>query len=381
VTHRILLTGVGSPASQNVLRSLRDAPEPFTIVGADANRYHLEWGDLDRAYEAPMTDSPEYLPFLLALIEREGIEFLHGQPDWEVAWLCEHADLLPVRTLLPNRAAVAACQDKAVCARRWCEAGVRSDSPRLIEGHESLDEAAAELGLPLWLRATSGAGARGSCKVEKIEQGRAWLDYWRARGVTWRFMAQEYLPGAEFAFQSVWRRGRIITSAARERLEFVFPQHAPSGVTSSPVVARSVHNAAVNCVATQAILAVDPEPNGIYCVDLKCDVFGKPRPTEVNAGRFFTTSYFFTAAGANMPYAYTLLGLGREPEPLLEYDAVPADLYWIRHIDCGCVLRAEGTWRAVPKEVLLGEETAPEPWAAAAAAMTDEPAPLSTRLA
>ncbi len=356
--HRILLTGVGSPASQNVLRSLRDAPEPLYIVGADANRYHLEWGDLNRAYEAPMTDSPEYLPFLLALIEREKIEFVHGQPDWEVAWLAKHTNLLPARTLLPKPAVVASCQDKAICAYCWHEAGLRRDPLRMIRNHADQEKAAKALGLPLWLRATSGAGARGSCRVENLEQGRAWLDFWSARGVGWQFMAQEYLPGPEFAFQSVWHKGRLVTSATRERLEFVFPQHAPSGVTSSPVVARSVHNAQVNEIASQAILAVDPRPNGIYCVDLKCDSEGIPRPTEINAGRFFTTSYFFTAAGANMPYQYLLLGLGRESISMPQYDAVPAGLYWIRHIDCGWVLCAEDTWRAISKEEVLSSKTA-----------------------
>jgi len=164
--------------------------------------------------------------------------------------------------------------------------------------------------------------------------------------------------------------------AARERLEFVFPQHAPSGVTSSPVVARTVHSPQVNCVATQAILAVDPEPNGIYCVDLKCDASDRPRPTEINAGRFFTTSYFFTTAGANMPYAYVTLGLGGEPAPMPQYDAVPAGLYWIRHIDCGWVLRAEGAWRAIPKDVVLSDGIPTEPWAEPAAAR--EFAPVST---
>jgi carbamoyl-phosphate synthase large subunit len=351
--HRLLLTGVGSPASQNVLRSLRDAPEPFYIVGADANRYHLEWGDLDRAYEAPMTTSPEYLPFLQRLIEREGIEFVHGQPDWEVAWLAEHAGLLAADSLLPSAETVAACQDKAACAIRWHELGLRTDPAITLGRRDDLDRAVATLGLPLWLRATAGAGARGSCKVERLEQGRAWLDYWRSCGTNWLFMAQQYLPGPEFAFQSLWYRGHLVTSAARERLEFVFPQHAPSGVTSSPVVARSVHNDDVKLVSTLAILACDSEPHGIYCVDLKCDAEGAPRPTEVNAGRFFTTSYFFTAAGANMPYCFVLLGLGRAPLSLPQYNAVPPDLYWIRHIDCGWQLRGADDWRAVPKEDLL----------------------------
>jgi len=372
--HRILLTGVGSPASQNVLRSLRDAPQPLYIVGADANRYHLEWGDLDRAYEAPMTDSPEYLPFLLALIEQEEIDFLHGQPDWEVAWLAKHSHLLPARTMLPSAATVTACQDKAVCAARWHETGIRRDPLRLLRQYADLKGAADELGLPFWLRATSGAGARGSCKVENLEEGRAWLDFWKARGVDWQFMAQEFLPGPEYAFQSLWRAGELITSAVRERLEFVFPQHAPSGVTSSPVVARTVHNPQVNSIAAQAIVSVDPQPNGIYCVDLKCDAQGVPRPTEINAGRFFTTSYFFTAAGANMPYLYVLMGLGYEPLPAPKYDAVPAGLYWIRHIDCGWVLCAEDTWRAIPKEEVLRRRVA------AASVSADHPAVCAGQL-
>jgi len=354
--HRILLTGIGSPASQNMLNSLRDAPEPFYIVGTDLNKYHLEWGRLERAYEAPLTDSPEYLPFLLQIIEREKIEFVHGQPDWEVAWLSKHANLLPARTFLPRPAVVAVCQDKAASAKLWFENGLRRDPLRLVNSPEEIYAMAEELGLPFWLRASSGAGARGSCRVDTPEHGFHWLSYWKARKVDWQFMAQEFLPGAEFAFQSVWKEGKLVTSAVRERLEFVFPQHAPSGVTSSPVVARSVHNAPVNDVATRAILTLDAKPNGIYCVDLKCDKEGTSRPTEINAGRFFTTSYFFTKAGANMPYQYVLLGLGRAPRPMPQYDAVPADLYWIRHIDCDNVLIEEGKWRAILRKQSGGKD-------------------------
>lgn len=346
--HRILLTGCGSPASQNVLGSLRETDEHSYIVGVDLNIYHLEWGDLDVAYEAPPTDSEDYLPFLRAVIEREQIEFVHGQPDWEVAALSAHRQELGAATFLPSHAAILRCQDKAVCARIWHDAGLRSDAPQLVAPGDDLDAVTERLGLPFWIRATQGAGARGSCKVDEPRQGETWLDYWGLRRTNWQFMAQEYLPGREFAFQSLWRDGDIVTSAVRERLEFVFPQHAPSGITSSPVVARSVHEPEVNQVATESIRAIDERPHGIYCVDLKCDADDVPRPTEINAGRFFTTSLFFTRLGCNMPLYYVNMGLGESVGDLPPYDAVPADRYWIRHIDCGCVLRTEGQWRAIP---------------------------------
>jgi len=343
---RVLLTGCGSPASQNVLRCLRLAPEPFYVVGADANRYHLEWGDFDAVYEAPLTGDPGYLDFLSRVCDIERVGFIHGQPDWDVAFLAAHRERLPAPTFLPHPKAIRRAQNKYTSACLWYHETIREDAPVLVHDEWDLRRAEASLGLPAWLRATSGAGARGSCKVVALDQARAWLDYWRLSGAEWDFMAQCYLPGREYAFQSLWHAGRLIASAARERLEFVFPQHAPSGVTSSAAVSRSVRDAAVNRVATGAILALDPSPHGAYAVDLKCDAEGRPRPTEINAGRLSTTSLFLAAAGCNLPYHYVSLGLGRKPPKLPRYDAIPPDCYWIRHIDCGQVLICEGAWRA-----------------------------------
>jgi len=343
---RLLLTGSGSPASQNVLQCLRAAPERLYIVGADANPYHLEWGDLDAAYQSPLVSDPQYLGFLNQLCRSESIEFLHGQPDWEVAFLSARRHLVEAATFLPSPEVVALSQDKFTSSLLWWQAELRADRPRLIYSEGDLTRAARDFGLPFWLRATKGAGGRGSCKVSDLQQGRAWLEYWQACATEWTFMAQAYLPGPEYAFQSLWQEGRLICSAARQRLEFVFPQHAPSGVTSSPVVARSVHSDRVNEAATAAVLALDPRPHGIYGVDLKRDAAGRPRPTEVNAGRFFTTSFFLASAGCNLPYYYVLLGLGRPVPDLPQYNAIPAGLYWVRHIDCGQLLVRDGQWRA-----------------------------------
>jgi carbamoyl-phosphate synthase large subunit len=324
------------------------APEAYYVVGADANPYHLEWGDLDAAYQAPLTTDPGYLEFLNCLCESEGIDFLHGQPDWEVSFLSSHRSAIRAATFLPDQRLIRRAQNKYTSACLWYHAALREDVPILLHDGEDLRRAAASLGVPFWLRATSGAGARGSCKVLNLDQARAWLDYWRLSGAQWDFMAQTYLSGREYAFQSLWYEGRLVTSAARERLEFVFPQHAPSGVTSSPVVARSVHDPEVNRVATGAILALDRRPHGVYGVDLKCGAAGQPHPTEVNAGRFFTTSLFLAEAGCNLPHYYVCLGLGRSLPELPRYDAIPPHLYWIRHIDCGQVLVREGAWRARP---------------------------------
>ncbi|MHA1898336.1 MAG: hypothetical protein ACTSU2_13155, partial [Promethearchaeota archaeon] len=61
------------------------------------------------------------------------------------------------------------------------------------------------------------------------------------------------------------------------------------------------------------------------------------------AGRYFTTSYFFSKAGkeygipyANMPYMEIKLAFDEElPPNVKKYNILPEGLLWIRHIDCG----------------------------------------------
>ena len=170
--------------------------------------------------------------------------------------------------------------------------------------------------------------------------------YWRSRGKDWEFIAQEYLPGKNIAFQSVWKDGEVVTSQARERLEYIYPYLAPSGVTGTPAVAVTIHREDVNEMATKAVLAIDKEATGVFCVDLKENSEGVPVPTEINAGRFFTTSFFFTKAGINMPYIYVKLAYREKIPEVKKYNALPEGLYWIRHMDSGPLLIREGEWRS-----------------------------------
>ena len=192
-------------------------------------------------------------------------------------------------------------------------------------------------------------GARGSLPISEASHGRMWVDYWtKVKGAGWGdFMACEFLPGREFAFQSVWKEGELITSAARERLEYVFGNLMPSGQSSSPSVARTVCREEVNDIATKAVLAVDEDATGVFCVDMKENGEGVPCVTEINAGRFFTTSNFFTMLGVNMPYLYVLQALGEDVPRLPKHNAVPDNCYWIRLMDCGPVMVVGDKWRSI----------------------------------
>ena len=102
-------------------------------------------------------------------------------------------------------------------------------------------------------------------------------------------------------------------------------------------MARTVDEPGVDDLAMRSIRALDPKPCGAYCVDIKESASGVPNVTEINAGRFFTTSNFFAAAGLNMPDMLIRCALGERPTAV-GTSPLPADLYWIRMVDMGYVL-------------------------------------------
>ena len=348
---RVLVTGAGGSAAANFVQSLRAAPEPFHLVGTDTRREHLELSDLDARYLLPPADDAGYIDELNGVVAAEEVEVVHPQPDPEVRLLTSRVDEVKARTFLPAAETVKLCQDKAACAARLDAVGV----PVPHTGHGDVHDAAEEILSrhdKAWVRATHGAGGRASLPVTTVEQAVAWATYWvETHGLSFEdFMVGEFLPGQEFAFQSIWRRGELVTSQARERLAYLFGHVTPSGQTSTPSVARTVRRDDVNEVAAAAVRAVDPSATGVFCVDLKEDANGSPRVTEINAGRFFTTSNFLTEAGANMPHVYVRLAYGEQVDGLPPFNAVEEGVYWVRMVDMGYKLVREGEWRSTKLE-------------------------------
>lgn len=347
---KVLVTGAGGPAGINFVKSLRIAPEKMLIVGTEADRYFLHLASADRNHLVPNARSPEYINALNDVIKKEGVEFLHAQPDIEVEVASENRARLRANVFLPSEQAVRVCQDKLEAAILWKKNNVPVARYVEVSDESDVERAFAELGSTIWIRATQGAGGLGSTPAPNKETATSWIRYWKARNVHWTFIAQEHLPGRNMAFHSLWKDGELVTSMARERLEYIYPHLAPSGITGTPAVQRTIHDETINKIGTKAVLAIDPKFNGIACVDLKENSKGMPCVTEINAGRMFTTSYFFSYASkilrkdyyANIPYLYVKLGFCEEIPKIPQYDILPADVYWIRHIDAPARLVVDG---------------------------------------
>ena len=198
-----------------------------------------------------------------------------------------------------------------------------------------------KLGSSIWIRARHGAGGKGSTPIKNRETAFSWIEYWKSRNVNWEFIAQEHLPGRNIGFHSLWKEGKLVVSMARERLQYIYPHLSPSGIMGTPAVQRTVHDDKINRIGVEAVLAIDSNFNGIACVDMKENAEGVPCVTEINPGRMFTTSFFFSYASkiirndyfANIPYLYTKLAFREKLPDIPQYNVLPEEVYWIRHMD------------------------------------------------
>lgn len=275
----------------------------------------------------------------------ETCDWVHAQPDPEVNWLCAATSgayplpgALKGRVVALNPTTLRRASDKYISAERWREHGVVKDAVTLE--YRSLP-APLFSGLTVhtgraWIRSRFGAGSHAATAVTTYREAQAWVEYWSGPSVPRRVMKEDFivapwLPGPEFAVQTIWWQGRLVQTQARERVSHFFAAQSVSGQTSTPSVARTASRSDVYETAHAAVTALDASPHGVYCVDLRCDWRDRPVPTEVNYGRFFTTMDFLASVGVNGPAC--LLALHLKESPPRQIGSAPAGSWWYRGLD------------------------------------------------
>ncbi|MEM4704308.1 MAG: ATP-grasp domain-containing protein [Candidatus Bathyarchaeia archaeon] len=352
----MLVTGAGGIGGNNFVRALRLAEKQLGkklfIVGTDHNPHYLQMAMLDERFITPRHDDPTFISTLLKLIKKHKIRFLHPHPSSEARLVSGSTALFKkagVRTYLPRLSSIA--PDKLKIFEVLSRHEVSTPKTVAVKSERDVEFAFSKFGRPLWVRAKSGAGGRLGLKVNCLEEAKLWmqLNALQGRAKLEDFIIQEYLPGRDLAFDSLWFRGKLVTSYARERLEYPLKHVSLSGITGTPSVARIIRDEEVNRVGVNAVKALDDEPHGFFSVDMKCDREGKPVVTEVD-GKWHTTAALWGYAFAkafrkpeyNVAYLYLELGLFDKLDvsvPLADF--FPCDCYLVRQMDAGVILKCD----------------------------------------
>lgn len=337
MTRRILLPGAGTGAGNNLIRSLREDYPGLVVVGAHGDRFTLRNSKANRNYLVPHAGDPRFADALRTIIEREQIDLLMPNTDADVSVASELRDVLPCSTFLPSKAVIERCQDTSELSQFLRGHDVPAAATTAVRHLASLERIFArfESSERLWCRPRSGAGSRAAAPVDSPGDARAWISYWaRVQGVAASaFTLSEYLPGRDFACQSLWKDGRLVLIKTVERLARPGVEAPAGGTSSIDAVVKALNEPRIVETCARAIRALDPHASGAFSVNLKEDRRGVPCITGVHAGRFFSMLNFFDFTGRhNMSAVYVRLGLGEPVEIGHPYDVVE-DRYFIHGVD------------------------------------------------
>jgi carbamoylphosphate synthase large subunit len=338
VVRRLLLTGAGSGAASNLVRSLRNARSDLVLVGCHSDRFVLRKSAADRNYLVPPSDHPTFRTTLRRLITTERIDLLIPTNDPDVRTLSALRARLPCRLFLPSHAVIEVCQDKYCLAAFLRARGLPVPITLRVGRFDRLDELFEQLGprRPLWCRIRKGAGSIGALAVNSPVQARSWINLWRElRGVRpSAFTLSEYLPGREYGVQGLWRDGTPVLIKMCEILSYFGGYNQPSGSSSTPALAKMIYEPVVIELCERVVRALEPRASGMFSVDLKEDRDGNPCVMEVNAGRFCMITSFYDLAGKyNMADAFLRAAFD---EPLHMFggrDVTAEDHYLVRDLD------------------------------------------------
>lgn len=337
----VIVTGAGGGGSNNLIRSLRKSKLDLFIVGTNVNKFYLRKSTADKNYLIPRGTDKYYIPVINELIRRENIDLVIPNNDTEVRSISENREKINSRIFLPRKRTVRICQDKLLLYKCLSREGVNVAKTVHLKGVDAVDDAFKKLGLvdqKLWCRMRWGSGSRGSLPVNKPEQVRFWMKYWEEmRDVSSdSFLLSEFLPGKDYAFQSIWKNGEAILGKTCERLSYVFAENMPSGSSSTPQVGKLVYNPEVIETCVDAVRAIDKTATGNFCIDLKENFNGQPCVTEINVGRFFMITNIFNLVGKyNMAEIYVRLAFDEELHVAenSRFKDIEEDVYLLRELD------------------------------------------------
>ena len=335
MTTRVLVLSAGNGAASNLIRSLQAGH--VDVAGAHWDRFVLKKSPAARNFLVPATDDPAFVPTLAGLVEKEDIALVLPGHDDDVRVLSEARQALGGRVFMPTPHVIDICQDKYRATQILRARGVPAPRTEAIHDLADLERIFAAFGHPerLWCRIRVGSGSRGAIPVLRAAQARAWIEYWsEMRGVAVdTFTLSEYLPGRDFNAQALWRDGQLVLVKTCERLSYFGGGSQPSGMSSTPGLARSVVEPGVVDICTRAVQAIDSRATGVFSIDLRADAAGVPNVTEINAGRFAMITSFYDFTGRhNMAATCVRLARGERVEIADPYDAVE-DHYMARDLD------------------------------------------------
>ncbi len=259
---RILVTGVGGPAGQSLVRQLIDYG--YQVVGTDIRPVDMPGVAVCRV---PPAGDPTFVETLRTLTVACRADLVIPTVSEELPVLAQATDW-PAPLALAPREGVLLANDKWLTWQRLKERNVPVPRAMLPSHVQSDDHVAHTIGWPCIAKPRVGRGGRNVIVYQKT-------DFDELRTLDDRFILQEFVPGVEYAPNVYIRRlgGSVVVPLRKTALK-----EGMIGNALSVVRDDSADVAALACAAARALGLT-----GALDIDIRRRSDGIPVVLEVNA--------------------------------------------------------------------------------------------------
>lgn len=298
----ILITSAGGASACNVIKALKSQTEiPVRLIASDLDPLGVGIHLADVGYTLPRASEKAFIPKVLEICEKEGVEVIIPILSVEVPVFAEHIAEFQARRislLLPSSETLSICGDKWKTYQRFIEAGV--PTPRSWRPGDLPD--AAHLPFPLFIKPCIGSGSRDAHRVDSSEE------LHRLLSTVKNPIIQEFISGPEYTVDVFAdRESNLLAAVPRERMRVA------GGKTQ---LGRTLVDPELQAYVEQIVKLVGLiGPGNVQCIRGAQGL----RFTEINA-RFAAGGLpLAIAAGANTPLMLLKLALGRAVDPIHSY--------------------------------------------------------------
>src|SRR3989338_154035 len=281
-----LITGAGGSASIGLTRCLKNYFPKAKIIGVESDLFNSALSETNSTYLIPRASDKDYIKVLNHIILKEKIDFLYTQTDSEISAIAKNIRKIQCKTLIPSFKIISTCQNKYKLNKHLFAKGIPVPKTILIKTSSDLKNATKYK--LFWLRNVTGAGAKGAFLAENFEQAIWWINFQNGWG---HFTASEYMPEDNYGCDLLFAGGKLVFSQIKRRLEYVLSKANIVGITGTTGILETVSTKFdLNDISERAVTLLDNNISGAFSVDIKCDSLSKPYVTEINPGRFLSSS-------------------------------------------------------------------------------------------
>lgn len=315
----VLVLNCDRSTGTGFIRALRRAQgggwgADVTILGTAAHPLRTVLSDADRTFLID-SDRPDRVVAEISRRTGRDIDLVYETRSAEAMLRLSRARHR-VPTFLAPHEILAVFEDKYRTFLHLSAHGLPVPRTFLISRPGDVHRAFARLsGRSAWIRRTHGQGGRGAFAsdspaevVATLERHRGWNRYTLSerlptdRAHPWADrLSSRLLPGEMITWGALYAHGKLIAGQTRKRLYWEHADLTRSGVTGYTGAAMTLTRPDVHALSEKIVRSFDWAPHGPLGIDYLVDEAGELKVTEIQASRFFTSTYPLALSGLNLP--------------------------------------------------------------------------------